>query len=71
MQEQYYRVNIYKGDSYADDIEISYSFNTLPKAYEKYNTEVANNPSTLIELVLEVQEGITGTVYTLMDNVKE
>jgi hypothetical protein len=71
MQEQYYRVNIYKGGNYTDDIEISYSFEDLPKAYENYNKEVEQNKGTLVELVLEVQEGITGTVYTLTDNTKQ
>lgn len=70
MKKRYFRVNLYKGSTYNDDIEISYSYSSLRNALREYNQKVEQYKDILIELIAETQEGIIGECFTLLNNVE-
>lgn len=70
MKKEYFRVNLYKGSTYNDDIEISYSYSSLRNALREYNQKVEQYKDILIELIAETQEGIIGECFTLLNNVE-
>ncbi len=62
-------INIYKDKNKESDIEVSYSFENAKEVLHSYNkfVEKANN-NYLVELAVELKDGITGTVYSILTN---
>ncbi len=62
-------INIYKDKNKESDIEVSYSFENAKEVLHIYNkfVEKANN-NYLVELAVELKDGITGTVYSILTN---
>ena len=63
-------INIYKDKDANSDIEVCYTFENAKEVLHSYNkfVEKANN-NYLVELAVELKDGMTGTVYSILKNM--
>lgn len=68
--ELIFRVNTYNGNDEASDIAYSDAFEEFGMAFENYEKESAENQDRMIELAVELKDGITGEVYPILNSKK-